>query len=76
MGTSPDLRILYNEPKDHAAPTADVTIKASDLFAALEIAIRDRRRWLDDFADDPVKITRDMYETLLAYKRLRSEQAA
>jgi hypothetical protein len=29
------------------------------------------RAWLNDFAEDPVVITADLYEVLLAYQELR-----
>ena len=34
------------------------------------------RVWLNDFGDEPVRVTSDLYEILLAYQQLRRSDAA
>ncbi len=34
-------------------------------------AVRSNRQWLNDFSDDTVEISADLYQVLLAYKDMR-----
>jgi hypothetical protein len=72
----PHLRIYYGPDKSTAASssietgsTADrVTVPISDIFPLLAEAVRSDRVWLQDFADDEITISSDLYDVLLAFQ--------
>lgn len=49
-----------------------VTIRLSDMLAAIPSTTSNRLAWVQDFGDDPVVITKDLYEVLLTYKRMKN----
>ncbi|MCY2984091.1 MAG: hypothetical protein NTY15_10720 [Planctomycetota bacterium] len=49
-----------------------VTIRLCDLLAAIPSTASNRLAWVQDFADDPVVISKDLYEVLLTYKRMKN----
>lgn len=53
-------------------PTVRVT--AGETLALLMHASRSNRAWLTDFADETLMVSRDLYEILLAYKRIATEE--
>ena len=53
------------------ATAEQVTIKLRDISRALRDASRWNRTWLDDFADDEVQVSSDLYEILSAYIQMR-----
>ena len=71
------LRIVYtsagqtNAMPSPSAANDHVTVRLEDVFPLLADAIHGNRSWLNDFADDPVTITSDLYEVLLAYEHHR-----
>ncbi len=81
MARSP-LRIYYG-PDDsrnialdqfqHAKQTVDVSL--SDLLSTLVDAARKNRSWIDDFRDEEVTISTDLYEVILAYQHYRRPSA-
>lgn len=73
---------IYRGPEEseaaEAAPTArmsadnqSVTAKASHLMPLLADAVLSQRTWLEDFADDEVTVSADLYEVLMAYQHFR-----
>lgn len=72
----PHLRIYYGPEKTVAANTSEstssqnerVTVPLMDVFPLLADAIHSERTWLQDFAEDEVTISSDLYEVLLAYQ--------
>jgi hypothetical protein len=58
-----------------AAPKR-VDVALGQLVPLLIDAATSNRSWLNDFADDAVRIDADLYEVLLAYKRFRQQAAA
>lgn len=72
----PKLRIVYC-PEDQldAQPTPpteeQVTVRLEEVFPILAEALTSGRSWLDDFADDKISISSDLYEVLLAYQHHR-----
>jgi len=48
-----------------------VTVRIRDIMQVLQQSATNRLSWVQDFADDPVVITRDLYDVLLTYDRLR-----
>jgi hypothetical protein len=75
------LRIYYGP--DESVLTAEggssarqmVTLPLTEVLPLLVEAHRDRRTWLNDFSDDPITISSDLYEVLLAYEHFRRPSA-
>ena len=71
------LRIYYG-PEDSVL-TAEggssarqmVTLPLTEVLPLLVEAHRDRRTWLNDFSDDPITISSDLYEVLSTYWNMR-----
>jgi hypothetical protein len=55
---------------------ARVAVTVGDLLPLLADAWESKRAWLHDFSADRVIVSQDLYEVLLAYKRLRHTKAA
>lgn len=55
---------------------ARVALSVADLLPLLADAYASKRAWLNDFAEDRVIVSQDLYEVVLAYKRLRNDKAA
>ena len=75
------LRVYYGSQADMAVAAEEsadqqrVTVPLGDVFPLLVDAIKSRRTWLEDFADDEVTISNDLYEVLLAYQHCRRPSA-
>lgn len=52
-----------------------VTLPLADVLPLMVEAYHDRRAWLNDFSDDPMTISSDLYEVLLAYQHFRRPSA-
>ncbi len=50
---------------------ARVAVSVGDLMPILAEAWESRRAWLGDFSNDRVIVSQDLYEIMLAYKRLK-----
>ena len=64
---------LAPEPETSARPM--VTVPVSEVLPLLMEARRTKRAWLDDFSDDEMTISSDLYEVLLAYQHFRRPSA-
>ncbi|TVP97088.1 MAG: hypothetical protein EA381_15930 [Planctomycetaceae bacterium] len=53
-----------------------VEVSLGQVAPLIADALRSGRCWLQDFADDTVTIDADLYEILLAYAKLRRQDAA
>lgn len=53
-----------------------VCVNAGEVLALMLHAARTNRAWLNDFADESIEISQDMYEVLLAYKRVAQAENA
>ncbi|GIW79612.1 MAG: hypothetical protein KatS3mg105_1419 [Gemmatales bacterium] len=64
---------IYHEPTDTTSdqPQADVPVRLGELLPLIALAERQNYLWLRDFLDDEVRITRDLYEVLLAFQYRR-----
>ena len=51
---------------------ATVTVRLRDMLPALQRSATTRLAWVSDFADDPVVITKDLYDVLLTYQRFKN----
>jgi hypothetical protein len=56
------------EPFEDDSPEADVHVRLGDLLPLVALAHRYNYLWLQDFLDDPVAITSDLYEILRAFR--------
>jgi len=48
-----------------------VTLRVADLLTAIRACLSHQAAWIDDFRDDPIVVTHDLYDVLLAYERMR-----
>jgi hypothetical protein len=55
---------------------ARVAVSVGDLLPLLAEAWTSKRAWLNDFSADRVIVSQDLYEVVLAYKRLSHTKAA
>ena len=73
------LRVYYgpdHEPSA-ASKTIDgtVTVPFGRIMPLLAEAAESKRTWLEDFGDDEVTISEDLYEVILAYQHFRRPSA-
>jgi hypothetical protein len=76
------LRVYYGPQSDASAAVAQskqtkdtVTVALSEILPLLADAVRNERTWLADFDDDPITISTDLYEVILAYQHYRRPSA-
>lgn len=60
------------ELPDLDAPEPSVRVRLGDLLPLIALAHRQNYLWLQDFLDDEVAITADLYEVLRAFRCYRS----
>jgi hypothetical protein len=72
------LRIYHgpqNDPNSATVSTDEsgrsVTLPLGEILPLLAEAVQSQRTWLQDFDDDQVSISMDLYEVLLAYQFYR-----
>ncbi len=68
---------LYTEPEttEQTRPQPMVTVSLAEVLPLLADAFESRRLWLRDFEHDPVTISSDLYEVLMAYRYYRRPSA-
>ena len=59
---------------DHQKPH-EVRVPAGEIISALADAADSGRAWLEDFQDDEITISSDLYEVILAYQHFRRPSA-
>jgi hypothetical protein len=78
------LRIYYgpDEPQLSIAagtldpgPRTSVTVPLDEVLPLLVDAVRSNRSWLNDFQDEEITISSDLYEVLMAYQHFRRPSA-
>jgi hypothetical protein len=57
--------------EDVPARANTVTVPLGDILPTLADAVLDRRAWVQDFLNDEITISTDLYEVLLAYEHYR-----
>lgn len=57
------------------AEVDQVTLPASEIIPLLADAYASRRTWLRDFSDEPITLSADLYEVLVAYQFFRRPSA-
>jgi hypothetical protein len=70
---APQLRV-YAESLDDAAittPAPTISVTLGELLPLIALAQRNNYLWLQDFLDDEVRITPDLYEILRAFRCYR-----
>ncbi len=71
----------YNSPQTLKFPTSQsiievdlekkITVRLSDLLPLLIEASQKNRAWIQDFGDDKVTVSQDLYEVALAYRSMK-----
>lgn len=79
------LRIYYGPEETQLAIAADtlpesgprtsVTVPLAEVLPLLVDAVRSNRTWLDDFQDEEITVSSDLYEVLMAYQHFRRPSA-
>jgi hypothetical protein len=74
------LRVYYGPEEvvtENLPPSARqmVTVPVGEVLPLLLEACRTKRGWLEDFADDEITVSSDLYEVLLAYQHFRRPSA-
>ncbi len=67
----PRLRIFRGDDAVCTAPEPTVTVSLEEMLRVLQHADQWNRSWLQDFARDEVKVSRDLFEVITAYRDLR-----
>jgi hypothetical protein len=68
------LRVFPSSPEQEteaSGPPAAVRVNLGDLLPLLALAQRKNYLWLQDFLDDEVVITEDLYQVLRAFRCTR-----
>lgn len=66
----PRLRLFTGDDCE-AVAEPQVTVRLGEITRVLADAIQWNRTWLDDFEDDEVQVSSDLYEIISAYSHLR-----
>ncbi len=76
------LRVYYGPQGELGTAIAEtqqtkdsVTLPLSEVLPLLADAVRNQRTWLGDFDNDPITISTDLYEVILAYQHYRRPSA-
>jgi hypothetical protein len=65
---APHLRVFPSSPVPNETQEPTVRVALGDLLPLLALAHRRNYVWLQDFLDDEVLITADLYEVLRAFQ--------
>jgi len=70
---SAHLRVYRSpdEPANPKFPQRTVRIRLEDLLPLIALAQRNNYAWLQDFRDDEVRVSEDLYEVLQAFRAYR-----
>jgi hypothetical protein len=75
------LRVYHGPPHEAGATTLaagareTITLPLGEILPLLADAVASRRTWLNDFENDEVTISTDLYEVILAYQHFRRPSA-
>ena len=67
----PRLRLFTGEDSCTTMAEPQVTVRLGDVTRILADAVRSDRTWLEDFEDDEIQVSSDLFEVLSAYWHLR-----
>lgn len=78
MARDRQLRVYYGPEDTRSVPlsrvrddSTTVDISLQELLDILGDAVRTNRAWTDDFRDEQVKISTDLYEVISAYGQMK-----
>ena len=74
---------IYNGPREcrtHTLSKTDhgenrITVSLGEVLPLLADAVNNRRTWLDDFDNDEITMSTDLFEVLMAYQYFRRPSA-
>ena len=74
------LRIFCGPEDSNTVPsrshqTDQVTVPLCEIFPLLADAVHSKRTWLEDFGDDEISISSDLYDVILSYQHFRRPSA-
>ena len=49
-----------------------ITVKLGDILPALTDALLSYRAWVQDFEEDRIEVSKDLFEVIKAYERMRN----
>ncbi len=63
------FRVFTGSENESATTDPDrVTVPVGDIFPLLADALDDNRAWLNDFADEEITVSSDLYDVMMAYR--------
>jgi hypothetical protein len=69
-----DTEVTQTPPTDHIA-SKQVTVPLCEIFPLLADAVQSKRTWLEDFGDDEIAISADLYDVIISYQHFRRPTA-
>ena len=74
---APRLRVFPGSPESSYQNYQDPSVRVSlrDLLPLIALAKRQKFLWLEDFLDDEVRITADLYDVLRTFSACRRPSA-
>ncbi len=71
--TYPHSELSMGALTSPAAPISPlmITVRVGDVVDALARSVGRNLAWIDDFRDDPIVVSQDLYDVMLAFQRLR-----
>ncbi len=72
LDNSTSVLSLGNGASSHSQTT---TMRAGEVFEALNDALQYGRTWLNDFSDDEITLSNDLYDVIQAYRQFRRPSA-
>lgn len=68
---SPRLRLYSEDGTSLATAPSMVSVRLAEIIEPLMDAMRTNRAFMRDFAEDEVQLPADLFEILIAYRRVR-----
>ena len=62
------------QASDQISPD-QITVPLCDIFPLLADAVQSKRTWLEDFGDDEISISADLYDVIISYQHFRRPSA-
>ena len=57
---------------DHLEQETHIIVKLGEILPALTDALLTQRAWVQDFEDDQIEVSTDLFEVIQAYERMRN----
>jgi hypothetical protein len=65
------LKLYTGDDVSTTVAEPDITVSLGEISEILADAVRTRRAWLTDFADDRIQVSADLYDVLSTYWNMR-----